>query len=202
MSLLLLLLLLFLLNKLFLHIFTFSVETRNNTSSLCIIKTPVRKEIFGTFMLCFTVWECAVTPVGTCGKNVCLAMPGRQKDLQGCAFNKVFVWNNRRTIHSRIGRRDKLSKTHILLSKNNCFLITFTELNRIKMVWTSWKFSRDHLDYCFCCMKHRAKHDFHRPQSKYLSRYHHWIGAGALLFLHVGLIASRLYTISTTDENT
>lgn len=31
-------------------------------------------EIFGTFMLCFTVWECAVTPVGTCGKNVCLAI--------------------------------------------------------------------------------------------------------------------------------
>mmetsp|Transcript_27232 Transcript_27232/g.59376 ORF Transcript_27232/g.59376 Transcript_27232/m.59376 type:complete len:274 (-) Transcript_27232:68-889(-) len=31
-------------------------------------------ETFGTFMLCFTVWECAVTPVGTCGKNVCLAI--------------------------------------------------------------------------------------------------------------------------------
>lgn len=41
------------------------------------------QEIFGTFMLCFTVWECAVTPVGGCGKNVCLAKLGSGKWYEG-----------------------------------------------------------------------------------------------------------------------
>lgn len=34
-------------------------------------------------MLCFTVWECAVTPVGGCGKNVCLAKLGSGKWYEG-----------------------------------------------------------------------------------------------------------------------
>ena len=40
-------------------------------------------------MLCFTVWECAVTPVGVCGKNVCLAkLDGRQMDVFGSWMSK------------------------------------------------------------------------------------------------------------------
>jgi len=31
-------------------------------------------EIFGTFLLCFTVWETAVTPQASCGKNACIAI--------------------------------------------------------------------------------------------------------------------------------
>lgn len=31
-------------------------------------------EMFGTFLLCFTVWETAVTPQASCGKNACVAI--------------------------------------------------------------------------------------------------------------------------------
>eukprot|EP00928_Gymnodinium_smaydae_P093956 TRINITY_DN7835_c0_g2_i1.p1 TRINITY_DN7835_c0_g2~~TRINITY_DN7835_c0_g2_i1.p1 ORF type:complete len:297 (-),score=57.93 TRINITY_DN7835_c0_g2_i1:326-1216(-) len=31
-------------------------------------------EAFGTFLLCFTVWETAVTPQASCGKNACIAI--------------------------------------------------------------------------------------------------------------------------------
>lgn len=31
-------------------------------------------EIFGTFLLCFVVWETAVTPQASCGKNACIAI--------------------------------------------------------------------------------------------------------------------------------
>lgn len=31
-------------------------------------------EAFGTFLLCFTVWETAVTPEASCGKNACIAI--------------------------------------------------------------------------------------------------------------------------------
>lgn len=31
-------------------------------------------EAFGTFVLCFTVWETAVTPRASCGKNACIAI--------------------------------------------------------------------------------------------------------------------------------
>jgi len=31
-------------------------------------------EVFGTFLLCFTVWETAVTPQASCGKNACIAI--------------------------------------------------------------------------------------------------------------------------------
>eukprot|EP00928_Gymnodinium_smaydae_P093959 TRINITY_DN7835_c0_g3_i3.p1 TRINITY_DN7835_c0_g3~~TRINITY_DN7835_c0_g3_i3.p1 ORF type:complete len:207 (-),score=41.37 TRINITY_DN7835_c0_g3_i3:325-873(-) len=31
-------------------------------------------EAFGTFVLCFTVWETAVTPQASCGKNACIAI--------------------------------------------------------------------------------------------------------------------------------
>lgn len=31
-------------------------------------------EAFGTFLLCFTVWETAVTPKASCGKNACIAI--------------------------------------------------------------------------------------------------------------------------------
>lgn len=31
-------------------------------------------EILGTFLLCFTVWETAVTPQASCGKNACIAI--------------------------------------------------------------------------------------------------------------------------------
>ncbi|OLQ03309.1 Aquaporin AQPAe.a [Symbiodinium microadriaticum] len=31
-------------------------------------------EAMGTFMLCFTVWENAVTPISSCGKNACIAI--------------------------------------------------------------------------------------------------------------------------------
>jgi len=51
-------------------------------------------EIFGTFMLCFTVWECAVTPAASCGKNVCLAIGGAVfvnvlilLPVDGCSLN-------------------------------------------------------------------------------------------------------------------
>ncbi|CAJ1381738.1 unnamed protein product [Effrenium voratum] len=33
-------------------------------------------EAMGTFMLCFTVWENAVTPISSCGKNACIAIAG------------------------------------------------------------------------------------------------------------------------------
>eukprot|EP00930_Biecheleria_cincta_P081011 TRINITY_DN6958_c0_g1_i5.p1 TRINITY_DN6958_c0_g1~~TRINITY_DN6958_c0_g1_i5.p1 ORF type:complete len:294 (-),score=41.57 TRINITY_DN6958_c0_g1_i5:459-1289(-) len=31
-------------------------------------------EIYGTFLLCFVVWETAVTPQASCGKNACIAI--------------------------------------------------------------------------------------------------------------------------------
>eukprot|EP00931_Biecheleriopsis_adriatica_P091024 TRINITY_DN64931_c0_g1_i1.p1 TRINITY_DN64931_c0_g1~~TRINITY_DN64931_c0_g1_i1.p1 ORF type:complete len:285 (+),score=45.48 TRINITY_DN64931_c0_g1_i1:48-857(+) len=31
-------------------------------------------EVFGTFLLCFVVWETAVTPQASCGKNACIAI--------------------------------------------------------------------------------------------------------------------------------
>lgn len=31
-------------------------------------------EVFATFLLCFTVWETAVTPQASCGKNACIAI--------------------------------------------------------------------------------------------------------------------------------
>lgn len=34
----------------------------------------VVSEAFGTFLLCFTVWETAVTPKASCGKNACIAI--------------------------------------------------------------------------------------------------------------------------------
>jgi MIP family channel proteins len=35
---------------------------------------PIVAEAFGTFVLCFTVWETAVTPRASCGKNACIAI--------------------------------------------------------------------------------------------------------------------------------
>jgi len=31
-------------------------------------------EIFGTFLLCYVVWETAVSPLATCGQNACIAI--------------------------------------------------------------------------------------------------------------------------------
>lgn len=36
----------------------------------------VLAEAMGTFLLCFTVWESAVSPVSTCGRNACIAISG------------------------------------------------------------------------------------------------------------------------------
>lgn len=33
-------------------------------------------EAMGTFLLCFTVWESAVSPVSSCGRNACIAISG------------------------------------------------------------------------------------------------------------------------------
>mmetsp|Transcript_1839 Transcript_1839/g.4493 ORF Transcript_1839/g.4493 Transcript_1839/m.4493 type:complete len:858 (-) Transcript_1839:71-2644(-) len=39
------------------------------TDTQCVIA-----EAMGTFMLCFAVWENAVTPISSCGKNACIAI--------------------------------------------------------------------------------------------------------------------------------